>query len=51
MPYKGEKVKLTQTKGISDCIQLATNPDVVADMEELVCEWCHQIEQVWKVGT
>ncbi|KAK3588116.1 hypothetical protein CHS0354_012173 [Potamilus streckersoni] len=42
-----EKVLLNEpTMNISQCIQLASNPDVVADMEVLATKWCRQIEQI-----
>ena len=44
--YTGDKVDLSSMKGITACVELATNPDVVAEMEELVSLWCKQIEQV-----
>lgn len=44
--YTGDKIDLSAVRTITDCIQLAANPDVVADMEDLLTVWCKQIEQV-----
>lgn len=44
--YDGDKIDLAGVKGISECIQLASNPEVVSEMEDLVSIWSKQIEQV-----
>ncbi|WAQ93677.1 DYH8-like protein, partial [Mya arenaria] len=44
--YEGAKVDIAAVKGFTECIQLASNPDVVADMEDLTNIWCRQIEQI-----
>lgn len=41
-----EKVNLKEIKTVSDCIPISSNPDIVADMEDLASTWCKQIEQV-----
>ena len=44
--YQGDKVNLDSIKAVSECIQLASNPDIVGDMEDIASVWCKQIEQV-----
>eukprot|EP00105_Crassostrea_gigas_P037004 XP_019921152.1 PREDICTED: dynein heavy chain 8, axonemal [Crassostrea gigas] len=41
-----EKVNLKEIKTVSDCIPISSNPDIVADMEDLASTWCKQIEQI-----
>ena len=44
--YQGDKIKIYDIKAVSECIQHASNPDIVCDMEEIASVWCKQIEQV-----
>lgn len=44
--YQGNKIDLGSIREVSECIQLASNPDVVSDMEDITTVWCQQIEQV-----
>lgn len=41
-----DKVNLKEVKTVLDCIPVASNPEIVADMEDLASTWCKQIEQV-----
>ncbi|XP_052240013.1 dynein axonemal heavy chain 8-like isoform X2 [Dreissena polymorpha] len=44
--YEGDKINLACVRNITDCIQHSSNPDVVADLEDLATVWCKQIEQI-----
>ncbi|XP_053374157.1 dynein axonemal heavy chain 8-like [Mercenaria mercenaria] len=44
--YTGDKVNLYAIKELNECINLASDPDVVSDMEDLTSQWCKQIEQI-----
>ena len=44
--YQGDKISIDMIKNVSECIQHASNPDIVSDMEEVAAVWCKQIEQV-----
>lgn len=41
-----EKINLLEIKGVTECIQVASIPEIVSDMEDLASIWCRQIEQV-----
>ncbi|OWF42162.1 dynein heavy chain 8, axonemal-like [Mizuhopecten yessoensis] len=41
-----DKVNLAEIVTINDCIDVAANPEVVSDMEDLAMAWCKQIEQI-----
>ncbi|XP_062602161.1 dynein axonemal heavy chain 8-like, partial [Saccostrea cucullata] len=40
------RINLKEVRTVSDCIPVASNPDIVADMEDLASTWCRQIEQI-----
>lgn len=44
--YQGDAVDLDRIRAVSECIQHASNPDIVSDMEDIATVWCKQIEQV-----
>ena len=47
-----ESIDMSAITSAQDCIDAATNPDMLASIEELVAIWCKQIEQVdWLVYT
>ena len=41
-----DEVDMTNYKTASDCINAATNPELVAQLEGVVTTWCKQVVQV-----
>ena len=41
-------VELERLSTSEGCINYAKQPDTISALEELVAQWCHQIEQVYK---